>query len=134
MSIFKSYSFRKFDEEGKVVKPKPTTLRWPMYYRMKVYKKIALMVLADKTGYTNDTMLSFQDIVNVCCAKKINYHFDELATELKDEHEIVDFIQLFPKDLHPAIMDYVQNQKRLNRGYSMNTFTLQAIDEYIDEI
>lgn len=132
-------SVAKLPNDSEISGKKPeyakTILRWPWWRRIKVYKKIATMMLNDEIGFSRAQTLSLQKIINLACADSLGLPIIEEPEAPISENDETAFMQVFDKDLHKKILNAVHDEKMAgNSKASLNLWVQKAVDDYLEKI
>lgn len=123
------------ESDGKKPEYQKTILRWPWWRRIKVYKKIAMLMLSDEIGFSRAQTLSMQKVISLACADKLGLPIIEEPEATISENDEIAFMQIFDKDLHKKILNAVHEEKMNgNTRASLNLWVQAAVDDYLEKL
>lgn len=124
-------------EEGYGTKKKyqKTILRWPWWRRIRIYKKIAMLMLSDEIGFSRAQTLSQQKIIDLAIASRLGLPIIEEPETPISENEESAFMAQIEESLHKHVLEAVHQEKIAgNPKASLNLWIAKAVDDYLDVI
>ena len=123
------------DEKSKKVVYQKTILRWPWWRRIRIYKKIAMLMLSDEIGFSRAQTLSQQKIIDLAVAYRLGLKIEEVPESPVSENDESAFMSTMENSLHKQALEAVHIEKMAgNKQASFNLWVGKAVDDYLDTI
>lgn len=116
-------------------KKSKTILRWPWWLRVRIYKKIATLMLTDEIGFARAQTLSLQKVIDLAVADKLGLSIVSEPESIISDNDITKFMWTPNEDLYLLVDKHVHDEKMAgNRRASINNFTKEAVLEYLEKM